>query len=113
MTRDTTVNIEEQGVKLVNQEDTVKLLNKYSESSDQFHVIRIPRGGEYIARLEDGSVIHLNSDSELKVPVNFGKNSRQVWLKGEGYFNVAKDKKEYLLCIQQRRILLCWGLNSM
>ena len=93
LTRDTTVNIEEQGVKLVNQEDTVKLLNKYSESSDQFHVIRIPRGGEYIARLEDGSVIHLNSDSELKVPVNFGKNSRQVWLKGEGYFNVAKDKK--------------------
>ena len=68
-------------------------MNKYSESSDQFHVIRIPRGGEYIARLEDGSVIHLNSDSELKVPVNFGKNSRQVWLKGEGYFNVAKDKK--------------------
>ena len=49
LTRDTTVNIEEQGVKLVNQEDTVKLLNKYSESSDQFHVIRIPRGGEYSA----------------------------------------------------------------
>ena len=93
LTRDTTVNIEEQGVKLVNQEDTVRLLNKYSENSDQFHVIRIPRGGEYIARLEDGSVIHLNSDSELKVPANFGKNSRQVWLKGEGYFNVAKDKK--------------------
>ena len=54
LTRDTTVNIEEQGVKLVNQEDSVKLLNKYSESSEQFHVIRIPRGGEYIARLEDG-----------------------------------------------------------
>lgn len=93
LTRDTTVNIKEQGIELVNQEDTLKLLSKCSKSSEQFHVIRIPRGGEYIACLEDGSVIHLNSDSELKVPVDFGKNSRQVWLKGEGYFNVAKDKK--------------------
>lgn len=63
---------------------------------------------EYIARLEDGSVIHLNSDSELKVPVNFGKNSRQVWLKGEGYFNVAKDKKS-ICCAYNKGGYCCVG----
>lgn len=89
LTKDTVVLLEQRGVQLVNKKDTVKLSGG---NVGEYHVIRIPKGGEYIARLEDGSIVHLNADSELKVPADFGRTSREVWLQGEGYFNVAKDQ---------------------
>lgn len=51
----------------------------------------IPRGAEYKLILADGTVIWLNADSELTYPVSFANNNREVQLKGEAYFNVAKD----------------------
>ncbi|MGK4568546.1 FecR family protein [Flavobacterium sp. 3HN19-14] len=43
--------------------------------------------------MSDGTVIHLNSGTTLRYPVKFiaGEN-RQVFLDGEAYFDVAKDK---------------------
>ena len=41
--------------------------------------------------LADGSEVTLNADSRLRVPANFGKGSRDVYLDGEGYFSVAHD----------------------
>ncbi|SKC10973.1 FecR family protein [Sphingobacterium nematocida] len=44
--------------------------------------------------LLDGTKVWLNADSELKFPQSFaGKMNREVSLKGEGYFDVAKDKQ--------------------
>lgn len=57
-----------------------------------YNVIVVPRSGEYRLVLADGSVVWLNSDSELKYPVVFSGNQRKVYLKGEAYFEVAKDK---------------------
>lgn len=51
----------------------------------------IPRGAEYKLILADGTIAWLNADSELTYPVNFTGNSREVQLKGEAYFDVAKD----------------------
>ncbi len=42
-------------------------------------------------QLPDGSIIHLNSNSELTYPKKFRKNSRQVELKGEAFFEVEPD----------------------
>ena len=42
--------------------------------------------------LQDGSVVMLNAMSELKVSRDYGKNKRELYLKGEGYFKVQKDK---------------------
>jgi len=41
--------------------------------------------------LSDGSQVILNSGSELKYYKNFQKESREVFLKGEAFFKVAKD----------------------
>jgi ferric-dicitrate binding protein FerR (iron transport regulator) len=60
-------------------------------SADKYNTLVIPRGGEYHLTLSDGTKVHLNSASELKYPVNFNQKSREVFLKGEGYFEVAKD----------------------
>src|SRR5690625_7747302 len=40
-------------------------------------------------RLSDGTSIRFNSNTELIVSGNFADSSREVWLDGEGYFEVA------------------------
>ncbi|KRT14230.1 hypothetical protein ASU31_20375 [Pedobacter ginsenosidimutans] len=44
--------------------------------------------------LKDGSIILLNVGSELIVAKDFGERERNVALKGEGFFKIAKDKKK-------------------
>lgn len=55
------------------------------------NVLRIPRGGEFTLQLADGTRVYLNSATELRYPVAFTGKNRQVYLKGEAYFEVAKD----------------------
>ncbi len=57
----------------------------------EFNTLIVPRGGEYRITLSDGTKVHLNSESELRYPVNFNKRSREVYLKGEAYFEIAKS----------------------
>jgi transmembrane sensor len=44
-----------------------------------------------LIELSDGSRIFLNRNSELKYRGNFGKNSRNVILTGEAFFDIAAD----------------------
>jgi len=57
----------------------------------KYNTIVVPRGGEYEVRLPDGTYVWLNADSEIRFPVGFTGRDRQVGLKGEAYFKVAKD----------------------
>lgn len=41
--------------------------------------------------LADGSKVYLNRDSRLTYPETFGRNNRKVTLKGEAYFDIARD----------------------
>ncbi len=89
--KDTTLRLEAQGIQLVSSRDTLDIIQPViaGERGEEYNVVRIPHGGEYITRLPDGSVVHLNAGSELKVPVYFGTESREVWLRGEGFFEVV------------------------
>jgi len=44
--------------------------------------------------LKDGSVVTLNSVSELKVPKNYERNDRKLFLTGEAYFKVKHNKEK-------------------
>lgn len=56
--------------------------------------IETPRGGQYEVILPDGSKVLLNAASSLTYPVSFvAFKERRVELKGEAYFEVAKDKE--------------------
>ncbi|MBC8033670.1 MAG: FecR family protein [Chitinophagaceae bacterium] len=44
-------------------------------------------------QLPDGSIVTLNGGSELKIGENFGVSSRDIYLEGEGYFDVKQNKK--------------------
>ena len=57
-----------------------------------YNTLFVPRGGEFRVELSDGSVVHLNADSELKYPLAFAGDERRVYLKGEAWFEVAKNE---------------------
>jgi len=59
-----------------------------------FNTIETPKGGQYQINLPDGTRVWLNAASSLKYPVRFDRKERKVSLQGEGYFEVAKDKRK-------------------
>lgn len=58
----------------------------------EYNILKTPKGGEYRLVLADGSIVWLNADSELKYPVNFSGSERRVFIEGEAYFKIAKNK---------------------
>lgn len=58
----------------------------------QYAEIVTKRGEQLQIILQDGTIVHLNSESRLNYPKQFGLFARTVQLSGEGYFIVAKDK---------------------
>lgn len=56
-----------------------------------YNTLRVPRCCEYHLVLADGTQVWLNSESELRFPADFVGKERRVFLKGEAYFQVARD----------------------
>lgn len=71
----------------VTAKDTTRVMNR----------LVIPRGGEFNLTLSDGTRVWLNAETELRYPVQFNGKERVVYLKGEAYFEVAKNKKKPFL----------------
>ncbi|MCM4162661.1 MULTISPECIES: FecR family protein [unclassified Arenibacter] len=69
----------------------------YFDNSDidklTYNVLKVPHGKTFKLILSDSTIVYLNAGSSLKYPVKFIKDqNRQVFLTGEAYFDVNKDK---------------------
>jgi ferric-dicitrate binding protein FerR (iron transport regulator) len=56
-----------------------------------YNTITTPRGGQYQVVLPDGTRVWLNAASSLQFPTSFEGSDRTVILKGEAYFEVARQ----------------------
>ncbi len=73
-----------------------KLLNNQSvtpkiSSGLRYNEVSVSFGSKSRILLPDGSLVVLNSGSILKYPSDFEADGRNVYLEGEGYFEVKKD----------------------
>jgi len=65
--------------------------NDFAEQLAEARRITTYQNKEYWVTLDDGTLVHLNDNSRLIYPEQFG-DRRDVILDGEAYFMVAKDK---------------------
>ena len=94
--QDSSVQLITLGGGMVAKNDGVQVSYKENEGAGkedvlEYNTIRVPRGGEYKLFLSDNTEVFLNSDSEIRFPVKFGKGKRDVFLRGEAFFVVTKD----------------------
>lgn len=61
----------------------------------RYNTLKIPRGGQFVLSLEDGTKVWLNSETSLRFPVSFSGETREVELIGEAYFDVQKDTRPF------------------
>jgi transmembrane sensor len=76
------------------QEKNRLVYNKaFAEGELVYNTLKIPYGKKFEVQLSDGTLVHLNSGTSFKYPVQFvKKQNREVYLTGEAYFEVTKDK---------------------
>jgi len=62
-------------------------------TTNDFNTLVVGDGRRSVVHLPDGTNVWLNSGSRLIYPGSFAKDSREVYLEGEAYFDVAHDKE--------------------
>lgn len=111
-TNDITLELPDGKIKIINEENISKIINakgqvvgkqnntqlSYVDAGKEkvleYNTLTIPYGKKFELELSDGTKVHLNAGSSLKYPVAFLKgHHRKVFLKGEAYFDVSKDKE--------------------
>lgn len=80
------INYEEGQIKV----DEEKIISK--EESASFNQLIIPYGKHSTLTLSDGTIAYVNAGSRLVYPVEFGKDKREIFVDGEVYLDVTKDK---------------------
>jgi transmembrane sensor len=69
----------------------VYVLKTRSPQQNDIALLQTKWGATAQVKLPDGTMVTLNSSSVLKYPRHFDGSNREVYLNGEGYFDVAKD----------------------
>lgn len=67
-----------------------------TDIGQEMNIISVPAGQRVNLILSDGTNVWLNAGSKMKYPASFAKQKgkRKIILDGEGYFEVAKNKKK-------------------
>ncbi len=72
-------------------------MQKIDEKANVKSKLIVPKGFTQKVKLADGTVVTLNSQSILTYPQQFNGDKRVVELSGEGYFDVEKGTKPFIV----------------
>lgn len=76
-----------------NEKVEERINNKDISKNAVLNQVVVPFGQRQKILLSDGTLVHLNAGSELTFPAIFSGRTREVYLKGEGFFEVHKNAK--------------------
>ena len=80
----------------------------------EMNTVRVPRGSEYRLILSDGTKVWLNAESQLIYPVRFTGENREVIMKGEACFEVAKKEKQpFVVKVDEIEVLVTGTLFNV
>jgi ferric-dicitrate binding protein FerR (iron transport regulator) len=77
-----------------NENEAERIDNRKESENQVLNQIIVPYGKKQTIALSDGTVIQLNAGSSLTFPAKFTGKFRDVYLKGEGYFEVHKNENQ-------------------
>ncbi|QNK63455.1 FecR domain-containing protein [Pedobacter sp. PAMC26386] len=87
--------VQQSGIAIIKQNNGLLSYQKRGENDQTrlgVNILTTPKGGQYQLLLADGTKVYMNASSSLNFPVQFTGKNRTVTLKGEAYFEVAKNK---------------------
>lgn len=70
---------------------------KADQLSETYQCVSVPAGNRTNILLPDGTNVWLNANTTLRYPMAFSRKNREITLNGEAYFEVAKDKKPFIV----------------
>ena len=93
---DTSIN---EQIKIFGQKGEVVYNNEGAGKELEYHELSIPRKGKYKLLLPDGTTVWLNSESSIRFPTFFVGKERKVFVTGETFFEVAKNKEKPFIAV--------------
>ncbi len=93
--KDTVLNTTDKNIsiKIDSGKIEYKRKNKKKKTAE-LHTLKMEKGEEYELTLADGTIVKLNSNTELRFPTEFSEDERRVYLKGEALFKVKGNESK-------------------
>lgn len=95
------------GENFVNDGKRLLYIDTLVTEEAKWHTLKVPRGGEYMLCMADGTKVILNADSKIRYPDRFAGDQRLVELEGEAFFEVRKDTlKPFIVQTNRLKVLV-------
>ncbi len=91
-TKESMVEYKPNGKIVINEKDTIN--NQANTKESEMNQLIVPYGKHSSIRLPDGTMAYLNAGSRLIYPSAFPGKKREVFLLGEGYFEVSHNPQK-------------------